>query len=177
MLVIGIDPGLSGACSVFDHNGLKAVFDIPRMRIPGVGPTAKVKDKVDARELLKAIRQHWPADEKAEAVMEQIQTNGGAGHGIQTQASLLRTVGAIEAVIECLRAPLTYIPPKRWQKFYGMSDVEQKDRKKASLEKARTLYPACEAIALAKHHNRAEAILLGHMHLRKADKAYPDVPF
>lgn len=177
MITIAIDPGLSGACSVFDHNGLVAVFDIPRMRIPGIGPAAKVKDKIDSRALLQALRRHWPADEKAVAVMEHIQTNGGSGHGIQTQASLLRTVGAIEAVLECMRAPITYLAPKQWQKFYGLTNVEHKDRKRKSLEAARTLYPACDSIALAKHHNRAESILIGHCHIRKADPCSAPTPF
>ena len=167
MIVIAIDPGLSGACSVFDHNGLKVVFDIPRMRIPGIGPAAKVKEKIDARQFLLELRKHWPADEQGETVMEQIQTNGGAGHGIQTQGSLMRTVGAIEAVIECLRAPLAYLPPKRWQKFYGLTDVEQKFRKKRSLETARGLYPRCSELSLAKHHNRAEAILIARWGMDK----------
>ena len=177
MITIGIDPGLSGACSVFDHNGLKVVFDIPRMRIPGIGPDAKVKDKIDARQFLRELRRHWPADEKAEAVIERIQTNGDSGHGIQTQASLLRSVGAIEAVLECLGLRVTYLAPKQWQGFYGLTKVEPKDRKRRSLETARTLYPACDAISLAKHHNRAESILIGHCHIRHSDSATAPLPF
>lgn len=176
MITIAVDPGLSGACSVFDHNGLKVVFDIPRMRIPGVGEGTRVKDKIDARAFLRELRRHWPADEKAQAVLERIQTNGDSGHGIQQQASLLRSVGAIEAVLECMRAPVTYLAPKQWQEFYGLTKVAKKDRKRRSLETARTLFPQCESIALAKHHNRAEAILIGHCHICHADPSSAPLP-
>lgn len=171
MITIAIDPGLSGACSVFDHNGLKVVFDLPTMKIPGVGPGAKVQRKFDAAEFVRTLRHHWPAEEKAQGVLELIQTNGAAGHGIQTQASLIRTVGAIEAVLECLRVPTTQVRPQAWKKFFGLIDPNWKDaeRKNKSLEKARVLYPACDALKLAKHHNRAEAVLLGHYLIRNVN--------
>lgn len=179
MIVIAIDPGLSGACSVFDHNGLKVVFDLPTMKIPGVGPKAMVQKKLDGRAFLDALRQHWPATEKACAVIEAVGTMGGANNAVQTQGSLLRTLGAIESVLECLRAPLTYAYPQTWKGFYGLIDSNLKDRerKAKAMECARRLYPDCTDLARVKDHNRAEAILIGHWYRRKvADPAAPARP-
>ena len=39
-IIIGIDPGLTGACAVLDHQGVRAVFDLPTMPVPGAGPKA-----------------------------------------------------------------------------------------------------------------------------------------
>lgn len=164
MITIGIDPGLTGACAVFDHNGLRAVFDIPNMKIPGVGPKALVQSKIDAKAFLHTLRDLWPSGEPARAVIEAVGTMGGANNAVQTQGSLLRTLGALEAVIECSRIPLQYAYPQTWKRFYGLIDskLNDKERKAKAIECARNLYPQCRDIGRAKDHNRAEAILIGH---------------
>ncbi len=169
MICIAIDPGLTGACSVIDHNGLRAVFDLPTMPIPGVGPTALVKSKLDAVAFKKLLLQHCPAGESARAVIEAVGTMGGKNNAIQTQGSLLRTLGAIETVLELLGLKPTYAQPQTWKRYFGLIEsstfgpkATPSQMKAKSLAKARQLYPHCRDINLAKHHNRAESILLGH---------------
>lgn len=164
MIFIGFDPGLTGACSVIDHNGLRAVFDLPTMKIPGVGPTAMVQRKIDGRALCQLLLQHCPADEKPRVTIEAVGTMGGANNAVQTQGSLLRTLGAIETVVECLNWQLTYTQPQAWKRFFGLIDSNLKppQRKAKALECARRLYPDCTSIARAKDHNRAESLLLSH---------------
>ena len=82
---------------------------------------------------------------------------GGQNNAVQTQGSLMRTLGAIEAVVECLRWRVVPIEPQTWKRWYGIGA----DKGKA-LEAARKLYPACPDLARAKDHNRAEALLLAH---------------
>lgn len=164
MIVVSIDPGLSGACAVLDHNGLRAVFDLPTMPIPGVGPEAKVQSKVDGRALVKALRQHCPPGEPVRSVIEAVGTMGGKDNAVQTQGSLLRTLGTIETVLEVLGWAPCYANAQTWKRFFGLIDSELKpaQRKKKALECARRLYAGCNEIARAKDHNRAEAILIGH---------------
>jgi crossover junction endodeoxyribonuclease RuvC len=161
MMIVGIDPGLTGACAVIDHNGVKSIFDLPTMPVPGAGPDAKVQRKMDAYALCAALLKHCPASEgKPLVVIEAVRAMGGKNNSIQTQASLLRTLG----VVECLRFPMTYVPPVTWKGYFDLVDAKQKDseRKRASLHLARRLYAGCTAIAQAKDHNRAEALLLAH---------------
>lgn len=164
MIVVGIDPGLSGACAVLDHNGLRAVFDLPTMPIPGVGPKAMVQKKIDGRALVKALRLHCPAGEPVSASIEAVNVMGGKNNAVQTQGSLLRTLGAIEAVLECLGWAPAYANPQTWKRGFGLidSDLSDTERKRKALECARRLYPQCSDIARAKDHNRAEAILIAH---------------
>lgn len=170
MMVISVDPGLTGAAAVLDHNGLQAVFDLPTMPIPGVGPKAMVQRKLDGRALCTLLRKHCPASAPvASVVIEAVGTMGGQNNAIQTQGALLRTLGAIEAVAECLVMPISYANPQTWKRFYGLIDPNLKpaQRKAVALETARRLFPGCTDIGLAKHHNRAESILIGHWWLRK----------
>lgn len=170
MIVIGIDPGLTGACSVLSHNGLLAVFDLPTMPIPDVGPKALVQRKLDGLAFKSKLLEVCPADEPISAVVEAVGTMGGQNNSVQTQGSLLRTLGAVECVLECLRLPVGYAIPQTWKRFYGLIDANLKDgqRKAKALATARRLYPGCTDIGMAKHHNRAESILIAHWHMRCA---------
>lgn len=164
MVVVAVDPGLTGACAVLDHKGVRAVFDLPTMQDPSVGPAARVQTKVDGRSLVRLLRQHCPAGESVHAVLEAVRVMGGKDNAVQTQGSLLRTLGTVETVLECLGWAPEYVSPQTWKRFFGLIDSELKpaQRKAKSLQCARRLYPFCPDIGLAKFHNRAEAILLAH---------------
>ena len=168
MVVVSFDPGLTGAFAVLDHNGLRAVCDVPTMKIPDIGPQAKVQKKIDARALFKLLRQHVRADDAVSSAIESVSTMGGANNAVQTQGSLMRSLGAIETVLECLGWSPQYIHPQNWKRFYGLIDskLTTTQRKKKASDCARRLFPDCASISLAKHHNRAEAILLGHFFMR-----------
>ncbi len=104
-------------------------------------------------------------------VIEAVGTMGGANNAVQTQGSLLRSLGALETVAECLKFPLMYAYPQTWKRYYGL--VVPKDEsltdsqrtaaaKRKAMETARALYPACTEISRVRDHNRAESILLAH---------------
>lgn len=164
MIVIAIDPGLTGACAVLDRNSLRAVFDLPTMAIPDVGETAMVQNKIHGRELVRLLRQHCPAGEPVKAAIEAVNVMGGKDNAVQTQGSLLRTLGTVETVLECLGWPPEYANAQTWKRFFGLIDSSLSDtqRKRKALECARRLYPQCNAIARAGDHNRAEAMLIAH---------------
>ena len=157
-IIIGIDPGLTGACAVLDHQGVRAVFDLPTMPVPGAGPKALVQRKIDSRALCSLLLKHCPADAaKPQVILEQVNTMGGANNAVQTQGSLMRSLGAIETVLECLRFPVEYVAPQRWKRRYGLGSD-----KKEALETARGLYGELPELKRQKDHNRAEAVLLAH---------------
>lgn len=177
MIVIGIDPGLTGACSVIDHNGLRAVFDLPVMKIPGVGEKALVQKKIDGHAFCALLLKHAPAGEPKPTIAIEAVGTQGVGISIQTAASLLRSLGALETVAECLRFPIVYINSQKWKRYYGLIDHNKDPNltasqqsaltKKRSMECARRLYPDCTDIARAKDHNRAESLLIAHWMLKE----------
>lgn len=165
MLVVAVDPGLTGACAVLDQHGLRAVFDLPTMQAPDAGPGAKVQRKLDGRALVRLLREHCPAqDGRPAATIEKVATFQGKNHAAQTQDALLRMFGAIETALELLGWAPDYVPPMTWKRHYGLAGkgLKPSQRKTKALDCARQLYPQCNEIARAKDHNRAEAILIGH---------------
>jgi crossover junction endodeoxyribonuclease RuvC len=153
MIFVGIDPGLTGAVAAVDSAGTCTVEDIPTVNLPGDG---LIRRRVDGLALARMLRHMVPAGHECVVVIEAVQTMGGKNNAVQTQGSLMRTLGAIESAAEILRMPMKPVLPKVWKKRYGLGS-----EKGASLKIARELYPVAP-LGLAKHHNRAEALLLAH---------------
>ncbi len=157
MIAVGIDPGLTGAVALVDSRGSCAVFELPTIPIPGGG---LVKRRIDAASLARQMRNFCPVGEPVRVAVEAVHTIGSRNNAVQTQGSLMRTLGAIEAVLEVLRLPFQPVEPQVWKGFYGLGA-----EKRASVQKALTLYPSAP-IGLVKDHNKAEAVLIAHWALR-----------
>jgi hypothetical protein len=68
--------------------------------------------------------------------------------------ALAHTRGVLEAVAILCDLSMVYVTPQRWKRFYGLTSD-----KTACLAMARNLYPDAP-LKLAKHHNRAESLLI-----------------
>jgi len=162
MITVGIDPGLTGALAFVDSRSSVVIEDMPTVSLPGKGMISR---KVDGLALAMLLRRHIPAGHCALVLLEEVGAMGGKNNAVQTQVSLGRTLGAIEAVLEVLRLPPKMIKPQKWKAAYGLQHRKEGEKESAykgrHLEAARTLYPTAP-LKLAKHHNRAEALLLAH---------------
>lgn len=156
--VIGIDPGVTGAIAVFKDGQLFAVNDIPFTAESG-----KSKKRVDVFALfdllcggMAYIGGSCPVYLEHSHAMPQ--------QGVSSMFHYGRTTGIIEALLvgACLvtqDAPVIRIVPARWKRALNLiGNFLPKD---ADLQKARKLYPQAD-LRLKKHHNRADAILIGH---------------
>lgn len=153
MIVVGIDPGLTGAVAAVDSAGTYTVEDMPTVPLPGAG---LVRRRVDGLQLARLLRNMVPAGRSCIVVIEDVQAIGGSA--VQTMGSMMRSVGVVECAVEILRMPIKRANPRTWKKFFGLSA-----EKGASLEVARTLFPLqAAALKRQKDHNRAEALLLAH---------------
>jgi hypothetical protein len=151
-IIIGCDPGLTGALTALYADGSLEILDLPTCAIETAGPKAKVKRKIDAKMLRELLRRLVPPDEKAIFAMEDMQLLGGSS--VQTMGALAHTRGILEAVAILCGMSMTYVTPQRWKRFYGLGS-----NKGDCLRVARELYPSAP-LTLAKHHNRAESLLI-----------------
>jgi hypothetical protein len=170
VIVVGIDPGLTGAIGwVSSITGACGVADLPTLDLANTG---MVRQRIDGRALILLLRGCVPANDSVHVVCERMQTVNNQRTALQNTGSLMRTFGAIEAIIDVLGWRVTYVQPITWKRFYridrkglGLERVElsppevSKAMKRASLELARRFYPS-DDIRLAKHQNRAEALLM-----------------
>jgi len=152
VIFFGLDPGITGACAAIDDAGqLVALHDLPILRD---GKLAFVDAQALVSHMLEA-RQGQPARiyiERVSAMPRQ-----GVASSFQFGVGL----GSLLAACRFLAMPLELITPAQWKRAMGLSSD-----KRASLDKARLLFPSAE-LHLAKHDGRAEALLLAHYALTR----------
>jgi hypothetical protein len=77
--------------------------------------------------------------------------------------------GSVLGVLQSLEIPIELATPAKWKREMGLSGD-----KKASLHKARLLFPMCD-LRLEKHEGRAEALLLAQWYLDRKGQPSPPV--
>jgi crossover junction endodeoxyribonuclease RuvC len=108
MIILGIDPGLSGALAFLNTmTGEIAVEDMPTVTVMR---NRKEKREVSAQ-LVAAIvvKRHVEA-----AFLEKV--NAMAGQGVSSVFSFGRSAGIIEGVLAAFDIPTTLVTPQAWQK-------------------------------------------------------------
>jgi|SRR5882672_4568932 len=154
MRIIGIDPGLTGALAVLGPSGsIELLVDLPVIRIRKLA-------WIDGR-ALRDILITRPPGSPTRAYVELVHAmpkTGSAGGFSQGC-----TLGSILATLQTMSLPIELIAPATWKRALGLITTGTKltdtQRKRASLDKARLTFPLAE-LGLAKHHGRAEALLI-----------------
>lgn len=158
MRILGIDPGITGALAIFDHNktpesGLRwVVWDMPVVGDPA---------ELNAPALRDFLRRYIPDHAYLERVtaMPSIPDSTGKRRGMGA-ASAFRFGGtfySIKAVLGCCDIPVTLVTPQTWKKASGLKGPI----KEASRQRALQLFPdQAETLRLKRHQNRAEAMLI-----------------
>lgn len=153
MIVIGVDPGLTGALGMLGHRAeYLRVADIPTMA--RLGPKAAVKNQVNGAALAELLH-GWLEDYDRNEIAFFIETPiAFPGQHVATIAAAFLTAGIIEGVLSARHFAHQLVRPADWKKALGLSADKDQARTRAI-----RLYPDAP-LALAKHHNRAEALLI-----------------
>lgn len=147
-LVIGIDPGLSGAIAFLADGQLTDVCDMPT-----VGRGKAGRQTVNAPELARLIREHLFIGAAVVALVEDVAAR--PGQGVTSMFRFGHSCGAVAGVLGAMRIPVVYVTPQRWKRYHGLIGSE----KDASRGMAIDLYPSAP-LARKRDHGRAEAILI-----------------
>lgn len=151
MVVIGIDPGLTGAIAMIDHTGLKAIEDMPVMER---GAGAFCKNQVNAAALGTLLR-GWTRDTDKNEIYVVIElARAMPGQGVVSILSIGLTAGLIEGTVVTMGFRHELAPASTWKK--AMKLTSNKEECRAA---AQRMYPSAE-LSRVKDHNRAEALLL-----------------
>jgi crossover junction endodeoxyribonuclease RuvC len=144
-LTLGVDPGLTGALAILSADGsLELLADLPIIRDKSL---AWVDGSALQSMLLDAL-----GGRQCRAIVERV--SAMPRQGIASAFCFGVGFGSVLSVLQAMHISIEFVTPAVWKSSLGLS----KD-KKASLHKARLLYPAAE-LHLAKHDGRAEALLI-----------------
>ena len=117
MIILGIDPGLSGALALYDTSEQTVeVFDMPVLELVRNG---KKKGEVSAQ----ALANHLAGRKVNSAFLERV--NAMTGQGVTSVFSFGRSTGIVEGVLAAYDIPTTLVTPQAWQKAVGQRAVEQ----------------------------------------------------
>lgn len=152
MLVVGIDPGITGAIATLGHK--KELLGLDDMPVMQRGGTTKVKNQVNATELCAILHEHLKHHDKNEILVIIELMSAMPKQGVSTTFSLGHTAGTIEAVVAAKGYSHRLVSPRTWKKAMNITADKAMSR-----SMAQRLFPDAD-LKLMKHHNRAEAILL-----------------
>lgn len=154
MIVIGIDPGTTGALACLVNGELRGVEDMP---VRTVGGSARVQRKVCAAGMASIIR-HWRSQYGPDAELAVIEMVAAMpAQGVASVFSLGHSAGAIEGALLAMGCPVEFVAPRKWKGRYGLGNDKGASRAKASL-----LYPDFAGQwRRVKDDGRAEAVLIG----------------
>jgi crossover junction endodeoxyribonuclease RuvC len=160
MLVVGVDPGLSGALCFLDLHSPAAVktVDMPVHNLVRGGAKKREVDTATLAALLSRPLDHAFV-EQAGAMPRQ---------GVSGVFAFGKCFGIVLGVLAARAVPLTLVSPIRWKRALGVPAAKDGARARAS----QLLPAAAEQWRLARHDGRAEAALIALWGLRELGRGH-----
>ena len=150
MIIIGIDPGISGAISILENKKILEVYDTPTM-IDG----KKNKRQINSAQVTNIIKERLKDDKEVIVVVEHV--NAMPGQGVTSMFNFGQSFGVIKGICAALSLPIYFVRPTKWKKHFNLI----KTNKDASRTKVIEVYPEISSkLHRKKDSNRADAILM-----------------
>ncbi|MEL0116695.1 MAG: crossover junction endodeoxyribonuclease [Pelagibacteraceae bacterium] len=154
MIIIGIDPGLSGGIAVLDNNKVLDLFDMPVM-----ADGKKNKKQLNSALLAKLIKEKTSNSSESAVIVEQV--NAMPGQGVTSMFNFGQTFGAIKGICATLELPIFFVRPSKWKKHFELINSS----KDASRTKAIEMYPhLAQELSKKKDVNKSDAILIARFY-------------
>lgn len=170
MIVIGIDPGVTGALALLTPQGVQTIADLPvmvRVQTRVKGKNGQMRDKitnqVNAAALSELLRE-WTAGadrneihvfiEKCQAMPGKLKGSDKAQSSAGT-FSLGLSAGIVEGVVAARGLPHTLVHPATWKAVLKLNGKKKEEVRALAIR----LFPSAD-LHRVKDHNRAEALLI-----------------
>ena len=150
MIVIGIDPGITGAISILENSKVIEVHETPTM-IDG----KKNKRQVNGAQITNIIKKWLNKDKEVIVVVEHV--NAMPGQGVTSMFNFGQSFGVIKGICSALSLPIYFVRPTKWKKHFNLI----KTNKDASRTKVIEVFPEISGqLSRKKDSNKADAILI-----------------
>ena len=151
MLIIGIDPGISGSICFFEDGKILEVIEMPVMT-EGKKNKKQVNGSQIYNEFLKRINRK---DDEIRVVIEQV--SAMPGQGVTSMFNFGQSFGILKGICSAMQLPMFFVRPARWKKYFNLIN-SQKD---ASRTRAIEIFPYFSTqLSKKKDSNKADAILI-----------------
>ena len=152
MLIIGIDPGISGSICFLEEGKIIDVLEMPTMA-EGKKNKRQVNGSQIYNEILKRINKIEKQDIRV--IIEQV--SAMPGQGVTSMFNFGQSFGILKGICSAMQLPMYFVRPARWKKYFGLINSE----KDASRTKAIEMFPYFSThLSKKKDSNKADAILI-----------------
>ena len=152
MLIIGIDPGISGSICFLQDGKITEVLEMPTMT-----DGKKNKKQVNGAQIYNEISQRIKEIEKKNIKVVIEQVSAMPGQGVTSMFNFGQSFGILKGICSAMQLPMYFVRPAKWKKYFNLINSE----KDASRTKAIEIFPYFSTnLSKKKDSNKADAILI-----------------
>ena len=152
MLIIAIDPGISGSICFFEDGKILDVVDMPTM-IEGKKNKKQVNGSQIYNEILK--RTIKVNKKNIKVIIEQV--SAMPGQGVTSMFNFGQSFGILKGICSAMQLSMYFVRPVKWKKYFNLINSE----KDASRTRAIEIFPYFSGqLSRKKDSNKADAILI-----------------
>ena len=152
MLIIGIDPGISGSICFFQDGIVKDVIEMPTMT-----DGKKNKKQVNGSQIFNEINDRIKKIDKTNIKVVIEQVSAMPGQGVTSMFNFGQSFGILKGICSAMRLSVYFVRPAKWKKYFNLINSE----KDASRTRAIEIFPYFSSqLSRKKDSNKADAILI-----------------
>jgi crossover junction endodeoxyribonuclease RuvC len=152
MLIIGIDPGISGSICFFQEGKILDVVEMPNMT-----EGKKNKKQVNGAQIFYEISLRIKDIKKEEIKVVIEHVSAMPGQGVTSMFNFGQSFGILKGICSAMQLPMYFVRPAKWKKYFNLINSE----KDASRTKAIEVFPYFSSqLSRKKDSNKADAILI-----------------
>ena len=152
MLIIGIDPGISGSICFFEDGKILDVVEMPTMT-----EGKKNKRQVNGSQIYNEISKRIEHCDKTDIKVIIEQVSAMPGQGVTSMFNFGQSFGILKGMCSAMQLPMYFVRPAKWKKYFNLIKCE----KDASRTKAIEIFPYFSTnLSKKKDANKADAILI-----------------
>jgi len=152
MIIIGIDPGLSGSICFFEDGKILDVVEMPTMT-----ERKKNKKQVNGSQIYNEILKRTSNLDKSDIKVVIEQVSAMPGQGVTSMFNFGQSYGILKGICSAMQLPVYFVRPAKWKKYFNLINSE----KDASRTRAIEIFPYFSSqLSKKKDSNKADAILI-----------------
>jgi len=152
MLVIGIDPGITGSLCFFEDGKIIDLIEMPNM-----ADGKKQKKQVNGAQIYNEILLRTKNVEKKNIKVVIEHVSAMPGQGVTSMFNFGQSFGVLKGICSAMQLSMHFVRPIKWKKYFNLINAE----KDASRTKAIEIFPyISNQLSRKKDANKADAALI-----------------
>ena len=116
MLIIGIDPGITGSICFFENGKILDVVEMPTMT-----EGKKNKKQVNGSQIYNEIKKRIEKIDKKDIKVIIEQVSAMPGQGVTSMFNFGQSYGILKGMCSAMQLPMYFVRPAKWKKYFNMT--------------------------------------------------------